>query len=152
MIRRELDLPHLDGVLREVKHLQAGGYQRVGDWDLSQTCQHLGALIAQSVDGFNFKLPWYVRLLGPWLIKRSLFKTRSIRPGLTAPAPLQPAPDSGQDETAAIADLAEQIKRFIAADTLHPSPVLGRLEPDEWHQFHAIHASHHLSFLLPLGA
>ena len=148
MQRRELDLPNLDAVLQDVHRLHVQGCHKAGQWDLAQACTHMSIPINQSIDGYTFQVPWPLRLLGRTLIKKRMFSTRRIRAGLKAPANFTPAP--GGNEQQAINDLEQAIRRFRhhhGEYQLHP--IFGRMSPQQWHQFHTIHAMHHLSFLAP---
>lgn len=146
--RRSLDLADLDAVMNEVRRLHHGGYDRAGGWDLAQVCEHLAIGIKGCMDGIPFKAPLFFRLIGPILFKPRIFRTRQLRAGYPAPPALVPA--DGLDASAAIHRLQDTIDRLKRhAGPLHPSPYLGALTKDEWMQFHSIHASLHLSFLIP---
>jgi hypothetical protein len=148
MQRRIIDLKTLDGVVAEVDRLHTNGYQKAGQWDLSQNLSHCGQLIQQSMDGFEFSAPWLVGLARP-LLKRLIFKQRVFRPGLKRPRNLlEPNPQSDESgELEKIKNLMERLKNH--SGPLHASPVLGPLSLQEWYDFYTIHCSHHLGFLIP---
>jgi hypothetical protein len=148
--RRQLDFRDFDTLAADVDRLHRDGYTKGGTWDLRQVCEHLTATMRMSIEGFTFKVPWWFTFLRP-LIRRRLFKTRKMPAGIKGPDPLMPAATG--EETAALNAFHKELIRIRD----HPgpfqrSPVLGRLDPDEWRQFHLIHASHHLSFLIPQDA
>ncbi len=148
MQRRELVLPNLDEVLQDVHHLHVQGCRKAGQWDLAQACAHTVIPINQSIDGFTFQVPWFLRMLGKTLFKKKMFRTRRIKAGLKAPAGF--VPDPGGDEQQAVNDLEQAIQRFKHHHGVYQlHPVFGRMSPEQWHQFHTIHAMHHLSFLAP---
>lgn len=149
--RRELDLPDLDAVLIEARRLYEGGYEKAGKWDLTQICRHVAPIMHAYIDGMNFKVPWFIRLIGPWLIKPRLFRTRRIRAGIPLPQEVIPRPaTSKQDERAAVEELGaaiDRLKRHKGA--FERSPFLGPLTREQVLDFHTIHTMHHLSFLIP---
>ena len=148
MQRRILDLENLDGVLGEVERLHQGGYQKSGQWNLSQNLSHCGQVIEQTMDGFTFTAPWYYRLLRP-LLKNMIFKQRTIRPGIKRLGNvMEPKPQP--DEAGAVAEFKQIVERFKNhPGPLHSSPILGDLTEQQWHDFHTIHCSLHLGFLIP---
>lgn len=150
MERRVLDLETLDGVVAEVERLHQSGYQKAGQWDLSENLSHCGQLVEQTMEGFKFKAPWIFCLVRPF-IKRMMFKQRSIRAGLKRPNDvLEPQPLSDEaKEIEKFKGLIDRLKNHKGL--LHPSPILGELTAEQWHDFHTIHCSHHLGFLIPNG-
>jgi hypothetical protein len=149
MERRQLDFRDFDSVAADIDRLHKNGYDKVGQWELCQTCDHLSTVMRMSMEGFPFKAAWYIRLLGP-LVKGRFFKTRRMSEGFQAPAVLIPL--AAGDEKAAVGSCKELLRRVQThSEEFHPNPFFGRLTPDEWRQLHLIHAAHHLSFLIPKG-
>jgi len=147
MPRRELDFRSFDDVVTDARHLLAIGYERAGAWSLGQICHHLELVMRGSMEGFTARFPWYLRLAGP-VIKRVVLKQRKLAAGVKGPAEIMPP--AVPDETAAVESLivrCEQVRDHTGI--FYPSPLLGRLSPEEWRQIHLIHASHHLGFLSP---
>ncbi|WP_422932009.1 DUF1569 domain-containing protein [Singulisphaera sp. PoT] len=152
--RRELDFREFDAVLHDVDSLAAGGYDRVGNWDLAQTCKHLADWMRYPLDGFP-PAPLPIRLM--LALVRNTVAPRMFRKVLeqrTMPggSPTLPAsvPPPGIDESAAIAELRQAIARFRNHEgPFHPSPLLGELDAETSKQAQLIHCAHHLSFLLP---
>jgi hypothetical protein len=145
--RRQLDFQDFDSLTADVDRLHRDGYTKAGTWDLRQICEHLTASMRMSIEGFTFKVAWWFIFVGP-LIRRRLFKTRKVPAGIKGPDSLMPA--STGDETAALNAFHKELRRVRDhAGPFRPSPVMGRLSPEQWRQFHLIHAAHHLSFLIP---
>ncbi len=146
--RRALDLPDLDAIVPEARRLMEARYEKAGQWDLSQICQHLAGAIHGSIDGGVPSASLPVRVIARFFIKDALFKSRKIRAGVPAPQAIEHFPSC--DENAAIDRLAKAIDRLKQHHgPLATHPYFGKLSGDEWCQFHAIHASHHLGFLVP---
>ena len=84
--RRTLEFDTLDDVLADAEILTAKHATTVGNWTLGQIFQHLANTMNLSIDGSDFRAPWYFRLIGP-LILRSILK-KGMSPGyqLSAPA------------------------------------------------------------------
>ena len=150
--RRSLDLQTIDAAIADVEHLYARGYQPVGSWTLSQTCDHLSHFIRASMDGFP-PVPLWMRLvapvIGPFVLGRILRK-RQMPEGVPIPGAAPPAarPDERSDVDQLIA-LLRRLQRETAL--MHPSPMFGKLDRARWTELHLIHAAHHLSFLIPRG-
>src|SRR5438132_505258 len=147
MQRRQLDLRDLDALSAEVEHLKSVGCTKVGNWDLGQCCEHLAKSMRSSVDGFQFKAPWLQRVFLAPIFKRRIFKTRKMPAGIKGPPNLMPADQV--DETTALKFFDEQLGRVRTATAFEKHVFFGTLTHDEWIQFHLIHSSLHLSFLIP---
>ena len=150
MRRRELDLPDLDAVVAEAERLLHSGYDKAGTWDLSQVCLHVAQPINQTIDGFTMTMPVPLRILmkiiGPF-VKRSVYKTRRMRAGLRAPEGTVANPCDEAEAVAELVTAANRLTRHKGPWRKHP--LFGKLTAEEWRDFHVIHASHHLSFLIP---
>jgi hypothetical protein len=148
MKRRCLDFRDAESVIAELRRLNAG-YIVLGNWNLTQICEHLSASIQLGMAGAHRQMPSFVRkLLGRPILNRIL-ATRRMWSGVPAMKALVPkAPGSADD--------VECIQRCIKLHE-HARDVEGPLPPDpfcqmttdEWKQFTWIHAAHHLSFLVP---
>lgn len=150
MKRRTLDIRDFDGLAREAESLCATGYQTVGNWNLSQVCEHLAIVMEGSLDGFRFPpASWFWRrLLGPALIRLTVWTWWMPR-GLQCPDPSF-APSGQLSDAAAVARFQQACRRVRDwTGSFHPHPILGRVTPDHWRRVHLIHGMHHLNFLIP---
>jgi hypothetical protein len=146
--RRTLDFRTLDEVLADLRELQHRGYTPQGKWNLSQICNHLAYFVECTLDGFDFRVPWLIRVLAGGFFKRRILSSRKMPAGGYTPQRNLPAPDL--DEQEAVARLTRALERlFREPGPFHPSPLFGTMSPDEWRELHLIHCSHHLSFLVP---
>jgi uncharacterized protein DUF1569 len=147
---RQLDLKDLSAVSAEVDRLHRGGYEKLGQWDLTQACDHLGFFIKGSLDGWRIRVPWLFKFLfGRMSLRRILTQRKMKIGGFT---PYKPVPPPGQDEAAAVESFKGLIQRLVAKDaTFHDSPFFGHLTPEQWREIHLIHCNHHLAFLQPKG-
>lgn len=148
MQRRELSFSTYGEVIADIERLEASGYRQLGQWDLGQACRRLSYYFRGSLAGFDFKLPWLVRMLiGRSILKRVLKKGEMPASSRTIPASV-PEPDTDQGRAAA--EAKELLGRLEdAGGALHPSPLFDRLTIDEWRTLHLMHSARHLGFLLP---
>ena len=153
---RRLTFDTLDEAVAEAERLRAAGYERAGNWDLSQVCGHLAQWILFAVDGPPpVPLPlrpffWVARrTFAPRQMRKSL-ESRSMPAGVpTVPATVPPA---GGDEAAAVAELRTAVERFQQhSGEYHPSPMFGALPRETWDALQRVHCAHHLGFLVPRG-
>lgn len=152
--RRRLSFRDLDEVVRDAEALLAGGYRRVGRWDLSQVCGHLADWLTYPVDGFPTPplalrpLMFLMRnTIAPRMLRKTLAKGEMPAGAPTLPASV-PAP--GGDESEAVARLRRAVERFRAHEGEYlPSPLFGPVSRDEANRIHLIHCAHHLGFLIP---
>lgn len=154
MARRTLNWTTLDDAVADARMLHETGYERAGNWDLSQVVGHLTIFIQASINGFSISVPGVV----PWLMrvtgqKTKFFRTRKVPSGLPIPKRLRVTASAAgpQEEERALQQFVAAVEKFKHHTGSHaPSPVLGPLDHDEWSNFHVIHAMHHLSFLSPV--
>jgi Protein of unknown function (DUF1569) len=146
--QRQLQFNDFAEVRAELARLRAGGYQKLGQWDLAQTCDHLAYFIQGSLDGHPYKVPWLLKVLFGRLVLRRILNQRRMKPGV--PTPQKPLPAAGGDEAAAVGRLEQILDRFEAhSGEMHASPFFGYLTPQQWRDLHLIHCDHHLGFLEP---
>ena len=151
--RRQPSFASLDDVVRDAEHLLAVGYEKAGNWDLAQCCDHLANWLTYPVAGFP-TAPLPIRMMLA-VVRRTMGRqmlASYLRDGMPAGKPTLPqsvaAP--GGDPAAAVERLREAARRFEAHAGEHlPSPLFGKLTRDEALTVQLRHAAHHLSFLVP---
>lgn len=152
--RRNLRFQSLDDIIADAENLHTRGYEKIGNWDLAQVCNHCACWVKYPMDGFP-KPPLMVKLVFAIIkrtmlpkVKRQMKDERTFPPGLkTAPMTIfQP----GQDDAAAVANLKRELERMKTfTGPMQPSPLMGLLSKEEWVDSHLVHIGHHLSFLVP---
>lgn len=148
--RRPLDFRRLDEVIADVRRLHGVGYVRLGNWSLSQICDHLAIFYRGSLEGFGKPLPWVVRVLVGKPMLASTLRRRAFRTGLKVPRRFLPG--DPREDGPSVAELVALVERFRdRPGEYEPSPIFGRLSREQWTDLHLIHSSHHLSFLVPGG-
>jgi hypothetical protein len=151
--RRELRFESLDDAVRDAETLLARGYDRAGNWDLAQVCDHLADWLTYPVAGFP-RAPLPIRMmlgLVRMTLGRGMFE-KYLKVGMPAGKPTMPQSvhAAGEDPAAAIMRLREAARRFTAhAGEYPPSPLFGKLTRDEALKLQLAHTAHHLSFLVP---
>jgi hypothetical protein len=144
--QRQLDFKDFPAVLAEIDGLHRDGYDKLGQWDLAQVCDHLTYFVQGSLDGYTFRVPWLFKFLFGRLAIGRILKQRRMKAGITTPH--KPLPPAGGDEAAAIERYRQVVERFRAHQgELHDSPFFGYLTPQQWRDLHLVHAAHHLGFL-----
>ena len=99
MPQRHLDFKTIAEARSELDRLHQGGYEKLGQWDLAQVCDHLAFFIRGSLEGFTFKVPWLFKVLfGKMVLRRTLSQGR-MKVGVFTPQ--KPLPSPGGDEAAA---------------------------------------------------
>lgn len=146
--RRKLDFRTWAEIQSDIDHLCRAGYDRAGNWDLSQVLDHVGEGLRTALNGFEHQGPWIVRkLVGPIILRRIL-RDRRMKAGIKVPKWWLPGP--GTDETAAVDRFRSEVAAFEARTTpLHPHPFFGPLTKQQWQDLVQVHAAHHLGFLVP---
>lgn len=145
--RRSLTFANLEEVMPDVDRLLAG-HQTVGNWTLAQICNHLAAAIQGSIDGFDVRAPWFLRITLGKMMKRKVLASGKLQEGVKLPDEALPKP--GLDARAEAEALRACIRLFPAhTGPMAAHPFFGPMSHAEWTRLHTIHCAHHLSFVLP---
>ena len=146
--RRRLDFKTWPDLLADIDHLHRAHYNRLGNWDLSQTLDHVGEGMRVAMHGIDHQGAWIIRkFLGPMILKRIL-KQRRMKAGIKVPQWWLPGPS--HDESAAIDQFRSEASAFQQMTTPpFPHPFFGPLTKQQWNDLVLVHAAHHLSFLIP---
>jgi hypothetical protein len=152
--RRSLHLSSFDDFRQEVMRLKyaqkQGNLYRAGRWSLDQCCQHLGRWVEFSIDGFPFKYPWHLRLMGRLvrLVSWRFLVSLASRPGFKNPSTVKAVePDAVIPGGEGVQFLLRQLARVENGERMaQPSPVEGPITHEQWYYFHLRHAELHLSF------
>ncbi len=155
--RRPLRFATLDEAVRDAEHLLANGYERAGNWDLTQCCHHLAVLMDYPIDGFpRFPFPLNV---GSSLLKHTVAPGRlkkMLESGVWPdgiPTDKRTVPNTGGKDAEAVARLKQAVERLQThTGSFQPSPLFGTLDKETLVKLHRIHTAHHLGFLLPRNA
>jgi hypothetical protein len=155
--RRELTFADLHEAVRDAECLLERGYERAGNWDLSQCCHHLAVLMAWPIDGFPPMSP--PRRVAAWLLKRTVARRwlrRVLETGVwpaRTPTDERTLPPPGCTDAEAVAMLRRAVDRLLThTGLLKESPLFGVLDKKTLVRLHRVHTAHHLSFLVPLTA
>jgi hypothetical protein len=153
MKRRRLQFATFDALIDDIDDLRACGYDRAGNWDLAHVCEHLTRFMRLSLDGFppDFRFALPLRVIGSTVVKWTTLATGWIPAGVKAPHPsLEVDEDDVRPEATAASHCIATIREVRDHEgPFHPSPLFGRMPPEQWRRVHLIHAAHHLSFLIP---
>lgn len=146
---RNLLLNSLDEVAEEARRLNRDGYTQLGEWNLSEICAHLSLVMRKSISGFRGTRPsWWARTFVQPALRRRVFNSRRLPFGIELPPSLRP--DQTRYEGDAVYELSADLQRVRDHEgKFADHPMLGRLTPVQWRQFHVFHAAHHLAMLEP---
>jgi hypothetical protein len=146
--RRTVHYATFDDVLDDAERLVRARAATTGNWSLDQILGHLAIAMEKSIDGFDRKAPWPLRLVGRFIVKPRILK-HGMKPGFKLPAEAEkisiPAP--GGDPVAALERLRRAIGRSKSDQTRCPHPFFGPMPASEWDRLHLRHAELHLSFV-----
>jgi hypothetical protein len=150
MAQRTLSFQNFDEVHAEVDRLHLGGYEKGGNWDLAQVCDHLRYFMEGSLDGWKFKVPWLIKTMFGKMALNGILTRRKMKAGVFTPH--KPLPEPGGDEAVAAAKFKQVMERVKShPGGFHDSPFFGHMTPEQWRELHLIHCGHHLGFLMPKG-
>lgn len=150
--RRSLNFDCLRDSVTEAKRLNETSYQLAGKWDLAKQCQHLSKTLRMSIEGAPIQLPFFLQPIARWILFRSIIDGKPTRlPLKTIP---QFLPDESSDAQKSIEEYEELVERVMDpnATLLRKHPIFGRVSSEQWRKFHAWHAAHHFSHLIPASA
>jgi hypothetical protein len=147
--RRELHFTKLAEIQAEAEHLATAPVRQLGNWPLGYALAHLAGSMKMSLDGVDFKAPFYIRLLAPLFKKRLL--RGPMKPGFQLPEQAAEVlmPRSAVSTEEGLAQLRTQLDRLNRQAERVPRPVFGPMTREEWDQLHLRHAELHLSFYVP---
>jgi hypothetical protein len=151
--RRTVQFASFDDVLADAERLVRARAATTGNWSLDQILGHLAFAMEGSVNGFNRKAPWPLRLVGRFVVKPRILK-HGMKPGFKLPpeAEKMSVPAPGGDPAAALERLRRAIQRLKSDTTRQPHPFFGPMPAAEWDRLHLRHAELHLSFVKEPGS
>ena len=150
--RRQLSFASMADILADVEKLDAAEKEgkeisASGNWSPAQIIEHVMFFVDGSMDGFDFKAPLPLRILG--LIGRSFILNKPMKPGIKLPRKMSmvlPHPKSIWFD--AVSHARKAILRVEAGKYMdQPSPLLGTMSHEDWVKLHCRHAEMHFSFI-----
>ena len=151
--RRTVHYASLDEVLADAERLVQAHASTTGNWSLDQILGHLAVAMEKSMEGMPGTLPWYVRLIGRYIIEARVLK-HGMKPGFKLPAEAEAwaVPAAGGNPDAALERLRRAVARLRSESTRFPHPVFGPMPAPEWDRLHLRHAEMHMSFVREPGS
>ena len=146
---RKLDFHSADQAIAEIETLQAQGYQAHGKWSLTQICDHLTKTMRGGMDGFDFRIPWILRVLVTGPMFRRLLRTRHMPSGIPTFQIVKPITPT-QEQPEVIETCIQTLKECRDfAGPLPTHPAADWMTVEQWRDIMWIHAAHHLGYLTP---
>jgi Protein of unknown function (DUF1569) len=150
-----LRFSNLDDVVQRLDLLLEKGYDRSGNWNLAQVCEHLRDWFSYLIDGYP-RAPWPIRCVQAGVratIGRAMLR-KILRTGAMASGgpTLKETVHSAQEfeDATSVHRLKEMIARFRSHSGAYcMSPLFGKFSAEEGLSLQLIHCAHHLSFLIP---
>jgi hypothetical protein len=125
-----------------------GKLSTTGGWTSGQILEHCGKLIGCSIDGFEAKVPWFIKVFGVLVFKPMLGKSH-MKPGIKLPknaTSLLPAQECSFDDGMKV--IRDQITRIDNGEQMDKkSPVLGKMRHDQFVLLHLDHCRLHFGFI-----
>ena len=152
--KRFIKFSNFEELFAHIDRLVESGYTSKGNWNLAQTCGHLGNWMRYPVDGFPVP-PIYMRPVF-WVMKVTVgqsMKKKILAEGFKGGVPTAPEsvpkPDEASDREA-----AEQFRRTVErvrshSGELKPSPLFGPMDMKTLETVTLLHAEHHMGYLYP---
>lgn len=144
--RRTVHYNSLDEVAADAERLLAGGYTRLGNWNLGTMSTHLAKAMQTGLDGSSIKVNPVIRF-----VARLLYKEKSLRqmkPGFKLPKSAASLAPHIEEDRAGVEELKATIARWQREPQRHPHGFFGPLTDDEWNRLMLRHAEMHMSFLV----
>ncbi len=138
----------LRGELDRFEEIGADNLKTTGDLTAAQIVQHISEVVTRSIDGFEFSVPWFVRLFRPLIRKKFIGTTTPLDSGIKLKGEsLAMIPAADFSLTDAIANLRNELERANEVKMTQPSPVFGVMTHEDWTSLHLRHAELHFSFI-----
>ena len=150
--RRSIAFSTLEEVRADIEELAGGSYVTVGKWSFAQILDHLGTSLNASIDGFPYKVSWFVRWVVAPMFKNSIL-TKPMKPGFTLPKKFSsylPSEECTVEES--LPKVLAAIKRFEDELPHADHPFFGKMASEEWMNLHIRHAELHMSFVVPTAS
>ncbi len=150
--RRELHFTCLDDIRADVEQVAgAGEIKTLGNWSAGKIFQHLGLVMNKSIDGFQSQMPWIVRVLMGFFMKKKIIN-KPMGAGFKLPA--KAARELVPGETSleqGLQTIRRGLERLKTETKRVNSPFLGKMTLEDWSKLHCRHSELHLSFLVPVS-
>lgn len=143
--RRRLGFETYHDVLAEVDRL-APAHRTLGRWSLGQICDHLAGVQDYSLGGMEAEIQkgWLFRATAGRIALAVL-----LRYGIIPEQQGHLGPRTAVEFQDARRRLQQSLERIAHQPMSAVHPIFGRLNQQQWKQFHLHHAAHHLSFVVP---
>ena len=147
--RRTLSFSSLDDILADAEAMTESSAS-TGNWNAAENIYHVALLIDFLNRGAPFAVPLPMRLLGKTL-KLFRIHVKPIKPGFKAPSEVENAFAPPTDITleAAKQKLRDETAYAKEHGMNYPSPLFGKLSPDDAVAMNCRHAELHFGFIHP---
>ena len=147
--RRPVKYSSLSAVIEDAAFLASHPPRTVGNWSYGKILQHLADSYNRSIDGFDFKAPFFVRIIAGTFMKKKFLHEKMPSGFKLSKAQEKKLPSQETPVKDSLANLKQAIARFEREEPRADHPAFGRLTPEEWLQLHLRHSELHMSFVKP---
>ena len=118
--RRNLKFKKLADAVADAESLHRRGYDKAGQWDLSQVCGHLSEWMRYPIEGFP-PAPFPVRVI-MWGMRKTVGKKCSARSLKTASSPADRPPLKASNRPEATNRRPSNLRQAVDRFENHPGP------------------------------
>ncbi|MEM9418852.1 MAG: DUF1569 domain-containing protein [Planctomycetota bacterium] len=150
--RRELHFKSIDEVLAEAETFTEQS-TATGNWTPAQNVHHVAFAISMLNHGVDLKIPLPMKLFGR-VLKLFGAHVKPINPGIKPPKKVAEAfaPPADVTLSDAVQKLRDEVTYANEHGMHHPSPLFGKLTPDEAIKLNCRHAELHFGFIYPAAS
>ena len=151
--RRSLEYSSFDEFLADAQRCMSDDFVTVGNWSKGKIFTHLARTLEMSLDGVDYRAPWWMRVLGKWVLKPRILK-KGMPSGFQLKKPVadQVIPQEDVDSQQALQDLQRAVERYRSEPDRVDHPIFGAMTAEEWDKLHLRHADLHMSHIAPAEA
>ena len=147
--RREVHYANFDEVRADAERLARVPIRTIGNWSYPQILDHLTKAMSATLDGVNFKAPWFMRTFIAPFVRNSIL-SQGMKPGFRLPASAKALlPAENISLPTALDNFRRALDRFEKEPQRAPHPFFGQLARQEYDSLHLRHSELHLSFVVP---
>ncbi|MFN3166446.1 MAG: DUF1569 domain-containing protein [Phycisphaeraceae bacterium] len=149
---RQLHFDTLDDVLAEARRIaEHPDAPTRGAWSASQNIWHVARYLQASVEGYPFKVPWWMKLVGPLMKHR--MTSKPMASGFNAPRSVaehmepQNVDPSLTTMDRSLGLLETWVAKANEQGFIPRNPAFGTMTTQQWIDLHCRHAELHLGLI-----
>lgn len=133
-------------IITRINSLTPQTERKWGKMNASQMLAHCNLALEMAVGDRQFKYPFMMKLLGRYVIKKTILDKQPYKPGLPTGKDLIIREERNFEKEKE--RMMTLVKKYISVDDVYLSnrmhPFIGKLKPEEWDWMQYKHLDHHL--------